>query len=243
MKDVNYLKKSSKRVCLLFIIMIALLTTSIAPQKISATNLTLTDVVEDVFANLDEIKDQSLMDQHKNHVINQLSEGEVVTITDAIDFEEAKLYSLKDTDFTAYSVPVNDLENFHEISNVSFYLDQELNIVHQTELHLKKSNQGMFQITFYLDGEEVANELTDEAFITAQEYQENLNNGGVQLLSWADFAECMGLPSTVAAMVATLCGTVCLVTLGTGCLMCLGGALGVGTGGVAGCAADYLINL
>lgn len=237
------MKRSIRRVGLLFMIMLVLVTTSIAPQQqASANNSTLSDFVSDAFANLVQITDQSVIDQHKSKVIHQLSEGEIVTVTDAIDFEEAKLYSLKNTEYTAYTVPVVDLENFHEISNVTFYLDQQFNVVHQTELHLKKSNLGTFQIINYLDGEEVANELTDESFITAKEYQENRNNGGVQLLSWASFSECMGIPVTVGLMVATVCGTVCVATLGTGCLMCLGAALGFSSGSLAACAADHLIN-
>lgn len=232
------MRKNSIKIIGLFMTFILILT-SIPPQNAIASSFT--DLANDALKDLSEITDTEEITAHKEMILNKLTSGDLEVVHNNLDFEEAKLYDVNESDLDVFTVPVVDPENFHEMSNVAFYIDQDQNIATQTEFYLQKSDQGTFQVLYYLDGEEIANEITEDSFTTAKDYQENSDK--IQLLGWNGFADCMGIPTTVAVVIAHVCGALCVVTLGTGCLVCIGGFLGVNTGAIAGCAATYLINL
>ncbi|MFC9541274.1 hypothetical protein ACFTQ7_15470 [Lysinibacillus sp. NPDC056959] len=167
------------------------------------------------------------------------------------DYFNAKLYRVNNTSLKAYIIPIKGFnQKLHEISNLTVFYNSEYNVDTYTELHVKESNLGTFQVSYYSNGQEIANEITKDTFITAKEYQEQEDSDSVlssypifqtKGVNWGGIAKCLGISWSVGAVLAAVCGTACVLSAGTACVICIGAYLGFDIASITGCIAGNTV--
>lgn len=150
---------------------------------------------------------------------------------DFLKYESAKAYNVKESNSKTLTVPVTDGENYHEVSNISVYFDSNGEVLHYTELYVSRSNQDTFEVELLVNGEVQGHEITNETFTTAEEL-----HGGIGVnVDWNGFLNCMGIPGSVAGLIASICSVACAITAGLGCVACASLVLGINGGAIAAC--------
>ena len=167
------------------------------------------------------------------------------------DYFNAKLYRVNNTSLKAYIIPIKGSnQKFHEISNLTIFYNDEYSVDTYTELHVKESNLGTFQVSYYSNGQEIANEITKDTFITAKEYQEQEDSDSelssypifqTKGVNWGGIAKCLGISWSVGAVLAAVCGTACVLSAGTACVICIGAYLGFDIASITGCIAGNTV--
>ncbi len=103
---------------------------------------------------------------------------------------------------------------------------------------MKESNLGTFQVSYYSNGQEIANEITKDTFITTKDYQGDFQT---KRINWGGIAKCLGISWSVGAVLATVCGTACVLSAGTACVICIGAYLGFDITSITGCIAGNIV--
>ncbi|WP_143544206.1 MULTISPECIES: hypothetical protein [Salimicrobium] len=167
---------------------------------------------------------------------NKIKKGKAEIHTEKLEYDEAKLFEVNDSEIKTLVVPVIS-ENHHEISNVAFYFNNTNEIESYTELIVKKSVKNTFHIVLYLNGETHTDEVTNETFTTAKDYQQQQANSPISTLgmNWGGLLDCLGITGVGASVIAGACAVACAFTAGTACIVCAATFLGVRTGTVAAC--------
>lgn len=229
--------KMLKLISSLFII--ALIVSTILSPNVSYAENESEQNYEEVMNDVTEITDNDEKKKFKEFTKQGIKNKKITLYNEKIDYDNARLYKVNETNLKAYTVQLKGSDQkFHEISNVTIFYDGEQNISEYTEFHLKESEQGTFQITYYSNGQEIGNEITDDTFTTAKEHQKSLASApGFQTMGmdWGGLADCLGISWSVGAAIAVVCGGVCLITAGAGCGVCIGAYLGYDLAAVSGC--------
>jgi hypothetical protein len=233
----NLINDFLSRVVGLSLILVILVTGFVSP--ISAAPNQQQQDYENVMEHLTEIEDANEVEKFKEITNQKIKKEELTLFNNNIDYSNSKLYQVEKTNSLVYSVPLKEnSQRYHEVSNITIFYDEEYNVTDFTELHIKESVQDTFQVTYYLNANEIANEITNDKFTTAAEHQDNLrSNPGFQTMGvdFGGIANCLGLTFSVGAALAVICGSVCLITAGTGCALCIGAYVGYDISTVTGC--------
>ncbi|MED4019164.1 hypothetical protein [Sutcliffiella cohnii] len=184
-------------------------------------------------AKLVPITDEKEIGKWENRVERQIQKGNVVVNNSFLDFENMKVYSYKDNNIISVSLPILS-PDFHEISNLAIHFKNPGKVDSYAELHVKRSDSNTFQLTYFKDGEEISNKVTEETFTTAKEYRESLEDSFSTLgLNWGDFLRCLGLPGVVGMELAAICGVACATAVL--CIPCAVMVLGFSSSAIATC--------
>lgn len=187
--------------------------------------------------NFEEITNKFVINDLKN---NFKKFSHTLTVSnDLLNYHEAKAYNVKNSNIKVLSVPVNDGENYHEISNVSIYFDKNGEMINRSEAYLSKSDKNTFHVKVIVNDEVLTDEVTNDPFITAEEYQQK-DDRLVQTygVNWDTFLNCMGIPGVTASLISSACGVACAVTAGAGCIACASFVLGFNAGSISGCLTN-----
>ncbi len=190
---------------------------------------------------MDTINDEKLLAEYKQKTQKALSSGKakLAIDNDKLVQDKMKLVKMEVSEGKfAYVVasPIK-LKDSHELTNASFYFDEKGNFITTSEFHLLKNEKGNFQISNYQDGEQKLEENTDLKFETMADYKDR-----IKLSKWDTdhLAKCLGISAALAATIASVCGVVCVITVGLGCIACAAGVMGFNFGGTAECIRQSL---
>ncbi|MCY0092220.1 MULTISPECIES: hypothetical protein [Bacillus amyloliquefaciens group] len=192
-------------------------------------------------AKMNTVNDAKLLAEYKQKTENVLSSGKAKLAIDAdkLVFDKMKLVKMEVSEGKfAYVIasPIK-LKNSHELTNASFYYDEKGNFIATSEFHLLKNEKGNFQISNYQDAKLQIKENTDLKFETMADYKDKIKQS-----KWDTdhLAKCLGISAALAATIASVCGVVCLITVGLGCVACAAGVMGFNFGGTAECIRQSL---
>jgi len=182
------------------------------------------------------ITDKKLKSKWEKAAYKQIKIEKVKIYSTELDFNQAKVYTHKNNDYTTVVIPVSSSKH-HEVSSVALHFLNRGTVDAYSELLIKESDKGTFQTISYINGEETFNEITNEPFITAKEYAEK-KEGKVSAfgLDMSGFIQCLGLPSIVGWQLGNVCAIACYTAVA--CVPCLAVALGLGVGAVGTCAYE-----
>ncbi|MGN7209820.1 hypothetical protein ACTHPW_18330 [Bacillus velezensis] len=192
-------------------------------------------------AKMNTVNDAKLLAEYKQKTENALSSGKAKLAIDAdtLVFDKMKLVKMEVSEGKfAYVVasPIK-LKDSHELTNASFYFDEKGTFIATSEFHLLKNEKGNFQISNYQDAKLQIKENTDLKFETMADYKDKIKQS-----KWDTdhLAKCLGISAALAATIASVCGVVCLITVGLGCVACAAGVMGFNFGGTAECIRQSL---
>ncbi|MCU9602771.1 hypothetical protein [Pallidibacillus thermolactis] len=226
---------------------VAIVFTSIStPVKVLADSKTQQNYVE-VMNSVTEIDDIQELKKIQKFTKKRIKNNKINVRNENLDYNNAKLYKVNDTSLKAFIVPIKSTsQKFHEVSNVTLFYNQEYKVTKYTELHVKESKSGTFQVSFYSNGNEIANKITEDKFTTAKEYKAEHNSSSssefqTMGVDFGGIADCLGLTWSVGAVLAAVCGTACVLTGGTACAICIGAYLGFDVSAVTGCIVGNIV--
>ncbi|MCY7883169.1 hypothetical protein ACTHP5_20465 [Bacillus subtilis] len=190
---------------------------------------------------MNTVSDEKLVSEYKEKARDVLSSGKAKLTIDSekLVYDDMKLVKMEVSEGNfAYVVasPVK-VKGSHELSNASLYFDDKGNFITTSEFYLLKNEKGNFQISNYQDGEQKIKENTDLKFETMADYKDR-----IKLSKWDTdhLAKCLGISAALAATIASVCGVVCVITVGLGCIACAAGVMGFNFGGTAECIRQSL---
>lgn len=197
--------------------------------------------MQNMLGKMDNMTDAKLINEFKDKVRNALDSGKVKLNIESskLVFEKMKLVKMK-LDDGNYSYVVTSpikLKDSHELSNVSLYFDTKGKLITSSEFYLIKNDSGNFQMTILQDGKQQVKKDTDIKFETMADYQDKIKLSGIDS---DHLAKCLGISAALAATIASVCGVVCLITVGLGCVACAAGVMGFNFGGTAECIRQSL---
>lgn len=189
----------------------------------------------------DSVKIENRNTIHEFTLDSKSKIGKDITIhvdKENLKFEQATLVKYIDSETQQVlfinNIPIS-IEDSHELSNIAVIYDEKGNMIHYTELYLTKNNQGNFNVKSYMNGQKVAEEDTNEKFMTAEEYVEQLKEGPELFFNANKLAMCLGISLAVANTIGLVCTAACFVSAGMGCIVCASTAAGFAVGGNSSC--------
>ncbi|SHH84900.1 hypothetical protein [Virgibacillus chiguensis] len=206
------------------------------------SNNNLQQKFEETMDSVTEIENKEAKAKYRTLTTNLIKKNNLKINTSIIDHNNAKVYKTKNKEYTVYTAQIKSPNTkFHEISNLTVFYDKNNKIKDYLETQVKESSKGTFQISAFLNGKEVFNEITDDEFTTAEANSQN--NTGVKPygVNFGKIADCLGLSFSVAAGLGAVCGTVCVATAGTGCAICIGAYLGFDVSSVTACVVGGVV--
>ncbi|MFS0883069.1 hypothetical protein [Metabacillus niabensis] len=203
-------------------------------SAVEQTNLSTFDQnIIDQLEKLDEITGKKEKGKWIKKAKNEIKNNLDVKST-SLDYKQAKVYSYKDNDYITVSIPVISSNHYGKISNVNIHFSDNETVDSYSELLVKKSDIGTFQTVFYIDGVEEYNDISNEPFMTAEEYKEQQSNVITPLgLDFDGFFRCLSIPSAIGWQLGNVCGVACATAVL--CIPCLAVATGFGAGAVGTC--------
>lgn len=232
---------SSKKVSLIVLAIILSLVYVVPNNKASAverTNISTFDQnIIDQLEKLNEITGKKEKEKWVKKAKNEVKNNLDVKSTSLLDYKQAKVYSHKNNDYITVTIPIISSDHYGKISNVNIHFSDNEKVNSYSELLVQKSDIGTFQTVLYIDGAEEYNDISNEPFITAEEYKEQQSNVITPLgLDFDGFFKCLAIPSAIGWQLGNLCGVACATAVL--CIPCLAVASGYGVGAVGTCVYD-----
>lgn len=152
-----------------------------------------------------------------------------------LNFDNTRVYRIKDTPYIAIGVPIVS-SDYLDVSSVSIYYNEKTrNIETFTEIEFKRSELDTLEIIVSVDGVVNTHEITDDTFpLTDNESEVSI------LIDWDGVGDCLGISGVTARWLSYICGATCVITLGTACVICISAAIGITGGTVGACIGNNI---
>lgn len=203
---------------------------------------TFLDQVEDQLKDSEIVNDMNTIQDYTSRSISKIgTDIQIDTEVKNLNTKQSTLVRYIDPETQKVlfinNIPVS-LEDGHELSNIAVIYNEKGDMIQYTEMYLTKNNRGNFNLMLYVDGKKVVEEDTNEKFMTAEEYTEQLKEGPELYLNIGKLAKCLGISIALAEIIGAACLGVCWLTAGAGCIACVAGLAGFAVGGNSVCIVN-----
>lgn len=172
--------------------------------------------------------------EYVNNVKAKVSKNKLNVIGDInkLDYDGAVAVRYNEDDSIIVNIPFKiankDPKGPLALNNLAIVYDSEFNIINYTETNVKETAKS-YEYYVYSDGKEVKKGEVEKG-IEFGDYQTNDY--------WDNVVSCMnklGISTETALLLAEVCGTICVVSVGTLCIQCVSAYLGYGAASAAWC--------
>lgn len=200
----------------------------------SPTESELEDLIKTQLENVQEIKNEQI----KQEYIDLLSDLDFERTSTIYDYENSRVIQVDGDETIALTIPIQEKEvRTHEFSNFTVYFNKDKEAISTTEILVTESDLNTFKTQYFVDNEELVNEVTNEPFKTAEEIKHGSSEIFSPLFNVDGFIACMGISTAFMGPIIAACGGSCVIPgVGTPiCALCLGALIGIPTGTLTAC--------
>lgn len=198
------------------------------------TESELENIIKEQLENVQEIKDVHI----KQEYIELFTDLDFERTSTIYDYENSRLIQIDGDETVALTIPIQQKKvRTHEFSNFTVYFNKDKEAISTTEILVTESELNTFKTQYFVDNEELVNEITNEPFKTAEEIKRGDSGTISALFNVNGFLACMGISTAFMGPIIGACTAACIVPgAGTAiCALCLGALIGIPSGTLTVC--------